>query len=45
MMESGYFQETLEALRRTGTLEERDGATWLKSKELGEDIEMRRRPE
>ena len=39
MMESGYFQETLEALRRTGTLEERDGATWLKSKELGEDIE------
>jgi arginyl-tRNA synthetase len=39
MMASGYFLETLEALRRAGAIEERDGAIWLKSKELGEDIE------
>ena len=36
---SGYFHETLEALRRTGAIEEHDGAIWLKSKDLGEDIE------
>jgi len=39
MMESGYFHETLEELRRADAIEERDGAIWLKSKELGEDIE------
>ena len=39
MLESGYFQETFEALQRANALEERDGAIWLKSKELGEDIE------
>ena len=39
MMESGYFHETLEALRGANAIEERDGAIWLKSKELGEDIE------
>jgi arginyl-tRNA synthetase len=36
---SGYFHETLEALRRADAIEEHDGAIWLKSKELGEDIE------
>ena len=36
---SGYFHETLEALRRAAAIEEHDGAIWLKSKELGEDIE------
>jgi len=39
MMDSGYFQATLAELRRTDALEDRDGAVWLKSKELGEDIE------
>jgi arginyl-tRNA synthetase len=39
MMESGYFHETLEALRSANAIEDRDGAIWLKSKELGEDIE------
>ena len=39
MMESGYFSSTLEELRRAGAIEDRDGAVWLKSKELGEDIE------
>ena len=39
LMESGYFMATIEALRAAGALEERDGAVWLKSKELGEDIE------
>ena len=39
MMESGYFPSTLEELRRVGAIEDRDGAVWLKSKELGEDIE------
>src|SRR5258707_8086454 len=39
MLASGYFHETLEALRAANAIEERDGAIWLKSKELGEDIE------
>ena len=39
MMESGYFNETLDVLRRANALEDRDGAIWLRSKELGEDIE------
>ena len=36
---SGYFLETLEALRGAGAIEEHDGAIWLKSKEFGEDID------
>ena len=39
LMRSGYFAETLAALRAGGHIEERDGALWLKSRELGEDIE------
>ncbi len=39
MVESGYVQKTLDELRRVDALEDRDGAVWLKSKELGEDIE------
>ena len=39
MMATGYFHETLEALRRADAIDEHDGAIWLKSKELGEDIE------
>jgi arginyl-tRNA synthetase len=38
-MESGYFNATIEALRAAGAIEERDGAVWLKSRELGEDID------
>ena len=39
LMESGYFMNTIEALRAAGAIEERDGAVWLKSRELGEDID------
>ena len=39
LMRSGYFAETLAALRKGGHIEERDGALWLRSRELGEDIE------
>jgi arginyl-tRNA synthetase len=39
LMESGYFNATIEALRAAGAIEERDGAVWLKSRELGEDID------
>ena len=39
LMRSGYFAETLAALREGGHIEERDGALWLRSRELGEDIE------
>ena len=39
LKESGYYAETLAALREAGAVEERDGAIWLRSKELGEDIE------
>ena len=39
MMQSGYVQETLKVLRDGGHLEDRDGAVWLRSKDLGEDIE------
>jgi arginyl-tRNA synthetase len=39
MMESGYFLETLGELRRSDAIDEHDGAIWLRSKELGEDIE------
>jgi arginyl-tRNA synthetase len=38
-MDSGYVEQTLTELRARGALEERDGAVWLRSKELGEDIE------
>ena len=36
---SDYFKATFEELRRLGALEERDGAVWLRSRELGEDID------
>jgi len=39
LMESGYFADTIEELRRRGHIEERDGAVWLRSRELGEDID------
>ncbi|MEA2660675.1 MAG: arginyl-tRNA synthetase [Chloroflexota bacterium] len=39
LLESGYFMRTIEALREAGHIEERDGAVWLKSRELGEDID------
>jgi arginyl-tRNA synthetase len=38
-MDSGYFEETMKELRALGAIEDREGAVWLKSKELGEDIE------
>ena len=39
LMASGYFMETIEALRAAGAIEERDGAVWLRSRDLGEDID------
>jgi len=39
LMASGYFGETLADLRRRGVVEDRDGAVWLKTRELGEDID------
>ncbi|HUG56040.1 MAG TPA: arginine--tRNA ligase [Candidatus Limnocylindrales bacterium] len=39
LMRSGHFDETIRALRATGVLEDRDGAVWLRSRELGEDID------
>ncbi|MBA2372201.1 MAG: arginine--tRNA ligase [Chloroflexi bacterium] len=39
LVASGYFAETLEALRDAGHVEDRDGAVWLRSRELGEDID------
>ncbi|MEK7285020.1 MAG: arginine--tRNA ligase [Chloroflexota bacterium] len=39
LLGSGYFQATIDELRRLGALEDRDGAVWLRSRELGEDIE------
>jgi len=39
LMRSGEFADTLAALRKGGHIEERDGALWLRSRELGEDIE------
>jgi arginyl-tRNA synthetase len=38
-IDSGYVEQTTRELRALGALEDRDGAVWLKSKELGEDIE------
>src|SRR5207244_10999517 len=39
LLESGYFMQTIEALRAAGAIDEHDGAVWLKSRELGEDID------
>ncbi|MGH2449902.1 MAG: arginine--tRNA ligase [Candidatus Limnocylindria bacterium] len=39
LMRSGYFEATLGELRRLGVLEDREGAVWLQSRELGEDID------
>ena len=39
LKESGYFAETLQALREADAIEDRDGAVWLRSRELGEDID------
>ncbi|MDO8563085.1 MAG: arginine--tRNA ligase [Candidatus Limnocylindria bacterium] len=36
---SGYFEETVAELRRLGQVEDRDGAVWFRSRELGEDID------
>ncbi|MDE3112112.1 MAG: arginine--tRNA ligase [Chloroflexota bacterium] len=36
---SEYFRATIDELRARGALEERDGAVWLRSRELGEDID------
>ena len=38
-IDSGYVEATVRELRSLGALEDRDGAVWLRSKELGEDIE------
>ena len=39
LVASGYFTETLQALRDAGHVEDRDGAVWLRSRDLGEDID------
>jgi len=39
LVRSGYFGGTLAALRAAGHVEDRDGAVWLRSRELGEDID------
>ena len=39
LVRSGYFGETLAALRAAGHVEDRDGAVWLRSRDLGEDID------
>ena len=39
LVASGYFAETLDALRGSGHVEDRDGAVWLRSRDLGEDID------
>lgn len=39
LVASGYFAETLAALRGSGHVEDRDGAVWLRSRDLGEDID------
>lgn len=39
LMRSGYFEKTVAKLRDLGVLEDRDGAVWLRSRELGEDID------
>ncbi len=39
LLYSGYFEETVAELRRRGHVEDRDGAVWFRSRELGEDID------
>ncbi len=39
LMRSGYFEKTIAKLRELDVLEDRDGAVWLRSRELGEDID------
>ena len=39
LMESGYFADTLEELRRRGAIEDRDGAVWLRSTDPTDDKE------
>lgn len=39
LLSSGYFEETVAELRRRGHVEDRDGAVWFRSRELGEDID------
>ncbi|HET8568649.1 MAG TPA: arginine--tRNA ligase [Candidatus Limnocylindria bacterium] len=39
LVASGEFADALEALRSSGHVEERDGAIWLRSRDLGEDID------
>ena len=39
LVRSEYFRATIDELRALGVLEERDGAVWLRSRELGEDID------
>ncbi len=39
LMQGGYFDDTVAELRRLGALEDREGAVWLRSRELGEDID------
>ncbi len=39
LLESGYFNKTIEALRAAGEIEDRDGAVWLRSDDKVEDIE------
>ena len=39
MMRSGYFQKTLEELRRLGLVYEKDGAVWLQASEAVDDKE------
>ncbi len=39
LVRSDYFRATIDELRSLGVLAERDGAVWLKSRELGEDID------
>jgi len=36
---SDYVRETIAELRRLDVIEDRDGAVWLKSRDLGEDID------
>ncbi len=39
LVSSDYFRATIDELRSLGVLEDRDGAVWLKSRDLGEDID------
>ena len=39
LLDSGYFADTVAELRKAGYIEDRDGAVWLRSRDLGEDID------